>query len=517
MSKMLRSLVASVGIAITFLPGHSAAEDAIPVELIVPVVDEAGSATTKSGPDGLSYPVYRVADQSPLFDAVRDILDQEPAQKALRFERWARQRAGKAPIDEPFHLALTQQEGGFPRYGCWIVRGNEPPRFSASGYVDLVPEEGGIASGLFEEIFVHETGHLVLSDLVGAMDGRRTSKFHQSMSITDRITAFDEGYAEHFQPIVRNTTTNPAMRRWMQGVGANDLNQLWLSDADANLRTDGVKRNIFIHAKLSRGGGDLYDRFVASETSSVFSTSELLNPQQMLASEGVVATLFYRMVNDDELRDSYAERTFYERFLGDFAGDPKQAVEPYDNINLKIMEAFVGMGEAEGRAPLIRFLNAYAAKFPGEAVRLRKLFIATTWGAVTSRSLADAFVRHAGLGQRGDIVGFRRENPFQQLVEVATDTAVPLDAEVGPELWVTNPGFLIQSSPWQTERTVPLSVDLNTASDVEMAAVLDLPEDQAGELVRLRAHDGHFDSFDEVSAALPEGQRSRLSSRLGDP
>lgn len=502
-----------MGAVVALLPGHSGAA-AIPVELVVPVMDEAGSATTKPGPDGLSYPVYRVADRSPLLDAIGDILGQAPAQKALRLERWARQRAGKGATDEPFRLALTQQEGGFPRYGCWVITGHEPPRFSASGYVELVPEEGGIASGVFEEIFVHETGHLILNNLVGEMDGRRTSKFHQSMTITDRVTAFDEGYAEHFQPVVRDMTTNPAMRRWMQGTGANDLNQLWLSDADGNLRTDGVKRNVFIHAKPPLGGGDLYDRFVASETSSVFSASELRNPQQMVASEGIVATLFYRMVNDDELRSSYANRSFYDRFSVDVPGDPKEVIDPYDNINLKIMEAFAGMAHAEGKAPLIRFLNAYTAQFPDDEVRLRKLFVATTWGAVTSRPLAEAFVRSASFGLRGDIDAFRRENPFPLMMKIATDTAVPLDGEVGPELWVTNSGFLIQSAPWQAGRTVPLSVDLNTAGEVEVAAVLGLSDEQAEELVRRRAIDGHFDSFDEVMAALPAPLRPRVSSLL---
>lgn len=506
----LRGLLLTLAASLALAAGPAPAAERIAADLIVPLTDATGAPVTRAGPDGATYPVFRPADASPLFDTIKAMLDQPPAQGVLRLERWARQRAGHPVTAEPFRLALTSEEGGFPRYGCWIAEPGQEPRFVAAGYVELVPNEQSIQSGFFEEVFVHETGHLILKALAGELEGQRTAKFHQAVAVTDRVTAFDEGYAEHFQPMVRETTLNPSVRRWMTGAGANDLNQFWLSNADMNLRTDGVKRNLFIHARYFPEIADVYDNLVAADTSAVFATDRLRNPQEMLASEGVVATLFYRFVNDDQLRQSYRDRAFYQRFIPDLAGEPADAVSPEENVNLKIMEAFKAMPNADGKAPLTRFFNAYARLFPEDAARVRLLFIATTWGAATSRPLADAFVRAAERGHLGDHAGLDSEKPFERLAAVAADTSIALDAEVGPELWLTNPDFLIKTAPWEPERTEPLAADLNTASAAELRALFGFSRDSAASILAARDQRGHFASIDEVVAATPEPERARV-------
>jgi len=60
----------------------------------------------------------------------------------------------------------------------------------------------------------------------------------------DYPTAFYEGYAEHFQPLARDATTNATLRKMMDGRGATDLELFWLSAADGQLRSDGVKRKL---------------------------------------------------------------------------------------------------------------------------------------------------------------------------------------------------------------------------------------------------------------------------------
>jgi hypothetical protein len=63
-------------------------------------------------------------------------------------------------------------------------------------------------------------------------------------------------------------------------------------------------------------GADRYRLYLDSETSTAFLDDELRNGQQMMASEGVIATLFYRSVNDTALREHYREAAFYQAFIG---------------------------------------------------------------------------------------------------------------------------------------------------------------------------------------------------------
>ena len=88
------------------------------------------------------------------------------------------------------------------------------------------------------------------------------------------------GYAEHFQPLARDATTNATLRKMMDGRGAMDLELFWLSAADGQLRSDGVKRNWFIHRKpipaiALDANPDLYRLFVDDETSTTFLPTEL--------------------------------------------------------------------------------------------------------------------------------------------------------------------------------------------------------------------------------------------------
>jgi hypothetical protein len=486
----------------------------LPCEVLAPVLGAAGTPEVQAGPDQRPYPVFQAAGTNPITEGTRRVLAEEPAQRVLRYADWASRRAqepGTKPA--PVFLALTDEDGGFARTGFWLQDGGGHRAFVEGDYVNLVVDQRSLDSGNFEEIFAHETGHIILRRLAGELPGRRTEKYHQSMAITDRVTAFDEGYATHFQPLVREATGNPMVKRWMSGAGADDLNQFWLGDTDTALRTLGVKTNVFIHAKRLQSGGDVYRRLTDAEASTVFDPVALRNPQQMVASEGVAATFFYRIANDDALRDRYLDAAFYRRYLPGAPDDPKQAVTPEDNAALKIIETFHAMRTAtEGASPLTRFVKTFAATFPEDANRIRALYVATTWGATASRPLAEAFVRTAEAGKRGDMEAFRRENPFERLQAVLADPKLDIDAEIGPELWVANPGFLLQRYPWEPERTLALTADLNTAGEAEVEAALDVTPELASAIVRARETRGRFDRLDDVLALLPDADRKRVAA-----
>jgi hypothetical protein len=442
-----------------FASAIASAQSIVPCEIVVPVLDSKRNVVTASAPDGHSYPVFQVAPQSRLVDGIRHTLETSFAQEALRLDRYARNlilakqtQAHVAENEEwltsPMYLLMSTEEGGFARFGFWLQDSAGKRRLVLAGYVDLV-----IGDSLNDGILSHELGHLILKTLTGGLPDGESRKMHQSMTVTDYPTAFDEGYAEHFEPLAPEF--DPPEPE--SGTFATDFDLFWLSAADGQLRKDGVKRNIFIHRKPLPESAfdepvDLYRLFADAETSTDFLPTTLKNGKQMMASEGVISTLFYRMVKDDQLRNHYREPSFYRPFLKDDSGPAEKVITPAENVNLKLFAAMTELrGIQRDQPPMISLVEHYAKLFPDEAKRIYGDFIATTWGATVSQQLASELERAAEDGGRGDISAFRRDNAsslFDSTIAEVTDGKRALDANVGPELWVVNSDFKIASAMW---------------------------------------------------------------------
>jgi hypothetical protein len=514
----------------------------VPCEILIPVLDARKTVVTATAPDGRSYPVFRRAPAGNLEESVRTDLDKSFAQEALRLDRYARNlvaarsETARTPVEEwlaaPMYLLMSAEEGGFARFGFWLEDAAATRKLVLSGYVDLVVSQNSVDTGDFEEIFSHELGHLILKALTGGVGNGPSRKMHQSMSVTDYPTAFDEGYAEHFQPLARDATTNAYLRKLMSGVSATDFELFWLSAADGQLRTDGVKHNLFIHRKPLPAIAldphpDLYRLLIEQETSTAFLPTELKNGQEMMASEGIIATLFYRIVNDDQLRKHSIEPSFYQPFLGGHVETPAQAITPYENANLKLFAAMEKLRSAErDRPPMINLVEQYAKLFPDEAKRIYTIFIETTWGATVSQQLASGLAHAAADGGRGDIAAFRQDHPFpllDSIIAQVADRKMALDASLGPELWVANTAFKIAPTVWGTNRSEPLTMNLNTASFAEWMTVPGVDLRMARKIIAARDARGVFRSLDELrEAGVPTKLIARLRqmkvamARLGD-
>jgi len=459
-----------------------------------------------------------------LVSQIREVLHSGPAQEVLMLERFARTlcfpERNAAPGEPrptslaPMYLLLSNEEGGFARYGFWMERPNGRKELVMAGYVDLVVDQRSVDGGGFEEIFCHELGHLILRSLLGDLSHGPSRNMHQSMTVTDYPTAFDEGYAEHFQPLARDETKNATLRKIQAGTSAMDLDLLWLSNLDAQLRTDGVKRNLFVHRKAPPAANagqdaDLYQAFLDEETSTQFLPAAFKNAQEMMASEGVIATLFYRLVNRESLRNKYREPAFYSQFLEANAGrdaDLQKEITPYENVNMKLFAAMRQIAPQAGdssRPLAIALIDAYAKLFPEEAKSAYDLFLATTYGVTASPEAATAFERAAVPGRVGDIDAYRQNSraAFSLLDQITNRVAkgdVHLDANLGPELWLLNDGFKIAPAVWERERTVPLSLNLNTASEPELMTLPGVDSALAARIVASRHSHGYFRSLDEV-------------------
>lgn len=187
--------------------------------ILAPLTDTKGRTCQASAPDGQAYPIFRVADDSLLVRDIGGVLTTTFAHQTLKLERYARNlltwelvRQGRQDseqykrLTEPMYLLLSNQEGGFARFGFWLRDQRGKQRLVLSDYVDLVVNENSLKSGDFEETFPHELGHIILRRLLGNIERGPSRKMHMSMTVTDYPNAFDEGYAIHFQPLARDAT-----------------------------------------------------------------------------------------------------------------------------------------------------------------------------------------------------------------------------------------------------------------------------------------------------------------------
>ncbi len=169
---------------------------------------------------------------------------------------------------------------------------------------------------------------------------------HMSMAVTDYPTAFAEGWGEHFQTMAVDATANPYLRGLARADGS-DLMASWHSRVDGWLRTAGVRRNLLAHRKTPPAASmfcvDPYDVYLDHETSASFVVDELKGGQEMLACEGFVATLFYRLATSERLGATYREPSFYVRFrLSEEPPEitaPEETFGPVENAYLKLIAA----------------------------------------------------------------------------------------------------------------------------------------------------------------------------------
>lgn len=378
---------------------------------------------------------------------------------------------------EPAYLLLSGNQGGFPRFGFFL--GDQDKR--GVGYVDLhrsSPLHGRF--GALDQIFPHELAHVIVQQLAGPSPPGGSGRVHAIAVRTDQITAFQEGFAEHFQalavedpeadPSTGALAGNSAEREWMERNLDGYRREmsafwspatrhrlgfpLWFGRCERALRYFAVKANAFAHAPqvpdrlLGSHSGYLLESVLPGSLESPLKTSA-----QMLASEGVISALFYRWANSPGARETYREDDFYAAF-----GTSRQDVEPLDNVYLKIFRAL-----RERKAQnTVQLIEAYRELFPDESIWIDNL-------------LDDMLLR---------------------LPET-------------PPLWLENPGLRVGTTVYDQFRSAPHNhrFDLNAASLGDLMAISGMKRPWADEILRRAPYRSLADLRREVADMPPKVNR----------
>jgi len=478
--------------------------------LIFPDPKEKICLVRAAGRDGDILMGKKLGKDDPLAKKILEQLEFPYHRSVIKLSQCARNLAADAK--GPNVLFLSETEGGFPRQGLVLKQKGKLEKYPALYYVDLVLDEQRVAQGELD-IYSHELGHVMMLNIMGdeIPDGRST-KQHVSMGITDYTTAFFEGWGIHFQRLAFDEVP------FCQDTYAASLDysrnfaRAWHSNIDQGLRLNGVLENSYIHRKLLPESDisslDLEELILLEHTSPLFDRTRLRNAQQMLSSEGVLATLFYRINTNKVLQNNFRENAFYDRFLlrAIPAGTtPREIFTPLENVFLKnfhVWEKIKGRLNPESVIP-IEFIQEWERSFPEDREEILKLFVMTTVGKTLTQELGKTYEAMSYHGLIGDYQNYRRlaekfRDEASTLVQNTLKGEAKLEANVGPQIWVENKDFLIRTTLWSPENKKPLSINLNTASKYDLASFPKIGLDKAKELIKKRDELGYFTSLEQA-------------------
>jgi DNA uptake protein ComE-like DNA-binding protein len=438
--------------------------------VLAPVMVD-GEPLMKRDAHDRAVPVVTRVTSGPLFDKVQKEARTGFTATVLALDDLAQRRTGIAPV--PTWLYLAVEDGGFARAGFWL-REEHGERFVADAYVDLVVDDAIVANGGFEEIFAHEMGHVFLRRLFPSLPLGYSRTPHMSFNVTDYPTAFDEGFATHFQALVRRLTHNAALHDEDLGLTFKPLVPYWLSNLDRAARTDGVRRNWFVQLQAPQGPD------LSTQRSTLFDIEHLKNGNQMLASEGVVATLFYR-------------------WLAPGPGDERALLERYGAM----FDAFAALNKLKPKADaplMLQLVAAHRSLFPNDSERMMTILLDTTYGATADASLTPRVESVAARGRSGDVKTFVAEltacrKAMAELRESVLKDPEKAGAALGPNIWLLSDAPI--GGPDQDAKT---TINLNTAERDELLKLPGIDAASATRLLESRRSAGPFLDLSDFAA-----------------
>ena len=500
-------------------------DDGSPPRDIVPIVLLRRSA--KKAPDGSGADVLVPADFSKddIARRVRDLMSRPSSfsQVVLRLDRYVKRylladpglpAEQRAALEQPAYLFLSDRQGGFPLEHFWLEGSDGGLKEMRNvPFVDMVVDEHDLEPGAIdglEQIYAHELGHLMMAALAGPAPRKASSAMHFMTVRTDPWYAFTEGFGEHFQPVAldhygdqvpaarRNPPASDLERFWQPRFAREQVEGCWICPAnlrfvwwhgggEQRMRDAPLRENLFVHQvtlpePLQGDGRPASEVRMYRDVIAPSPGGPLKNASQMLSSEAVIASLFYRLVSDGRLRDSHREPSFYRPFLGT---EQPASLAPGENVYLKLFDV-LHHGFEWNDAPAISFVSAWASRFPEDAPALYDVFLGVTGGITVERGAAGA------PGDAGYLAGLRDR--------VLAGTA-RLDGNLGRPLWLVSPGMTFGMGLY---RYVPLpqnfTLDLNAADVADLRAVPGVSSALATAIVRERDARGAFASVADLSA-----------------
>jgi DNA uptake protein ComE-like DNA-binding protein len=291
---------------------------------------------------------------------------------------------------------------------------------------------------------------------------------HTTGAITNDVVAFSEGWGIHFETLAGDRREDDrAYSMWhrdrfattgdiISGDSFVPINDL-MSYAQTYRRYACVKDNCFAYLprttlRASPTAADV----VARWTDTTFDPANVRSLEQMVASEGVIATLFYRLATAPSPNGPSG-----------IAGDP---VLPDPARYAAMFEAFARVTEDKARTTpcVLVFLEALLERADrSERARIARIAMEVFHYTLVVRDAPAFYSELHAIGHHIDKAAFlkrvaARKDELQAAVRKLSDEPALLRTAAAPELWVTHARVLLDLPRLGIAKR-PLVFDLNAA------------------------------------------------------
>lgn len=453
---------------------------------LVPVRDAGGKPLTERRPNGDELVVAEALNDAALKAKLQSasatgILSMLPALDTMARAK-SRQTYNCPQIGPAVLVFLSDEDGGYARKDLLIDDGQGKKSLCSDYYIDISVDAGSIADGQFEEVLAHEFGHMLLRRILGPVAPTMSRNGHSVLVITDPATAFDEGFGEHFQPLALALTASDGFRARARALNPSTADY-WLSRRETWLRETAVPRGDFLFGPVRPDTAATgLEGWRLSQTNYSYDPCKVRSGEALMASEGVAATFFYRLLAPDMDRDKLLER--------------------YD----RLVRVLAAKGNWRTRAPLVDLVQGWGDLYPDDKARLIRLFLEVTGGATLSAELQEQTARLSCTGAHGKLAQFLADNKaYRQAIGPLVDSIGAgqraLDAHLAPELWLANPAVRIPPAPWDEQLSEPFVIDLNTADHASLTYLLGNNAALSARLLEARTAAGFADMKDVITRA----------------
>lgn len=435
---------------------------------------------------------YKLDGESNLYNLIMKELNTSYFMSMIKLFQCSRNLSNN--ISGPNVLYLSENEGCFPRKGLYIKEADEYAYYKDLNYVDLVLDEDRVLNGDLY-IYTHELAHTMIKNIMPDFPQGKSSIPHFSQCVTDYFTAFDEGFAESFEHTTCDNIKDYFNLKNNKLNFENNIIKLWICEFDAELRYDGVLKNSFIYNKLMPEieNLSLEEKLLLEQTCPNFNLASLKTGSEMLSCEGVIATIFYSLINDKVLQNNYASDDIYNKFLLMPAQNIKDIFTPYENVIIKFLWTFniIGPNIKEDSVIFIDFIKAWCSSFPSDKERLISIFINITKGKTVENDLGNLYEQIAVNGMLGKAENMSRlikeyKDKTQEICNKVLHNDLAIDNNVLKESWVQNNTVNTPEIFYPSNEKKPMMINLNTASFLQLMSLPNMTSASAYKIIENR-------------------------------
>jgi hypothetical protein len=435
-------------------------------------LEPAGKVNTASAEIAEKMPLYRRVADASKYEAW---LHYESAQRALRLYAQAARIASPGAIVPDYFVALVPG-GNHGAVGFRLETAGGVKEFPRTAYIllDADPE-------LFETTMYHETGHVAMDMLAGGrrLDGLEIASIpHSTAALTDRTTAFSEGYAIHLETVAAHLAHDEGLRWRYQhhGVGFGGVpyrqSEYYRGASDLTTYSQSlaryyeVRENHFAFETAFRGPDYLR---VQLEKARDFST--LRDPNQLLQSEGFYASFFFLFAMRGA--DLAAEETVAQR----------------EDKMLRAMAATFAAVKTDISTPwLLELVTQYMRLFPDERAEIVDALNDLSHGVFVDPGAGALWREHYLASVRLDLEHLNRDTidaARKRWREQAMADPHVLYSRIGPEIVCTVPAVTVRLAAFGED--APLRFDLNTVQEGVLRLVPGISDGEVARSIAERA------------------------------